>query len=76
MLEKMVAKDFNYFISQYNHVLVKLEEINKMIEYGVLTLNKDKLDEYKFDTTVFYNEKKYTRDEAFKMWKNHNFIGV
>lgn len=66
-----VATDFNYFISEYNHPLVKLEEINKMIEYGVLTLDEDKLLEYKFDTTVSYNKERYTKDEAFEMWKNN-----
>ena len=69
----MVANDFNYSTSEFNHVLVQLEEINKMIEYGVLSLNEDKLLNYIFDTTVYYNKERYTRDEAFEMWKSNRW---
>jgi len=73
-MSKLYADDFNYIQSECYGTLVKLEEINKMIEYGAISIDKDKLQEYKFDTTVFYNKERYTRDEAFQFWKNNKYI--
>jgi hypothetical protein len=45
--------DFNMSVSDYdNGIFVKLSEINKMIELGVLMLNKEKLEEYHINTRV------------------------
>jgi hypothetical protein len=38
-----------------------------MIECGAITIDRQKLREYKFDTTVTYDKDKYTREEAMKL---------
>ena len=48
----MFPQDFNMYESDSNGIHVNLSEINKMIEYGVITVDREKLKEYKFDTTV------------------------
>jgi len=67
-LGKIYAKDFNMSQSNSNGEFVRVSEINKMIEYGVITIDRSKLKEYKFDTTVAYDKEKYTREEAMKLW--------
>lgn len=45
--------DFNMAVCDYdNGIFIKLSEINKMIELGVLMLNKEKLEEYHINTRV------------------------
>lgn len=68
ILEKIYAEDFNMYQSDSNGEFVRVSEINKMIEYGVITIDRSKLKEYKFDTTVTYDKEKYTREEAMKLW--------
>ncbi len=67
-MDKIYAKDFNYRQTERYEILVKLSEVNKMIEYGAITVDKQKLKEYKFDTTVLYNKDKMSREEAMKLW--------
>lgn len=62
------AGDFNMVQSDANGQFVRISEINKMIEYGAIQVDRDKLKEYKFDTTVTYDKEKYTREEAMKLW--------
>lgn len=64
----MYPNDFNMVQSDSNGDFVRISEINKMIEYGAITVNREKLKEYKFDTTVRYDKDKYTREEAMKLW--------
>lgn len=64
----MNSDDFNMVYTDLNGQFIKIEELNKMIEYGVITINKEKLDKYKFNTCFNYNKEKYTEDEAFKMY--------
>jgi predicted nucleotidyltransferase len=64
----MYANDFNMVQSDANGQFVKISEINKMIKYGVISVDREKLKEYKFDTTVIYNKEKMTREEAMKLW--------
>lgn len=48
---KVYPADFNKLESKPSgEVFVRVEEINKMIEYGAIQVDKDKLDKYKFDT--------------------------
>lgn len=65
---KIYAEDFNMSQSDPNGEFVRVSEINKMIEYGAIIIDRSKLEEYKFDTRVMYNKEKYTREEAMKLW--------
>lgn len=67
-MDQMYANDFNMVQSDANGQFVKISEINKMIKYGVISVDREKLKEYKFDTTVIYNKEKMTREEAMKLW--------
>lgn len=62
------ASDFNMVQSDLNGQFVRISEINKMIECGAITVDREKLKEYKFDTTVSYDKEKYTREEAMELW--------
>ena len=62
------ASDFNMVQSDSNGQFVRISEINKMIECGAITVDREKLKEYKFDTTVNYDKEKFTREEAMKLW--------
>ena len=64
----LTHNDFNMVESNPNGEFVRISEINDMIRYGVISLDKTKLKEYKFDTTVTYDKDKYTREEALKLW--------
>lgn len=55
-MKKIYANDFNMVQSDINGQFVKISEINKMIEYGAIIVDREKLKEYKFDTTVTYNK--------------------
>lgn len=67
-MDRLYADDFNMVQSDSNGQFVRISEINKMIEYGAITVDRDKLKEYKFDTTVTYDKKKYTREEIIELW--------
>lgn len=64
----MQREDFNMSESNSNGIFVRLEEINKMIAYGVLSVDKEKLLDYKFDTTVMYSG---SREDAFELWRKY-----
>lgn len=71
-MEKICADDFNMIHYESNESYVRVSEINKMIEYGAITIDRQKLREYKFDTTVMYNKDVFTREEAMRLWfDNH-----
>jgi len=67
-MNRIYAEDFNMSQLDANGEFVRISEINEMIEYGAITINRSKLEEYKFDTRVTYNKEKYTREEAMKLW--------
>ena len=67
-MDRMYANDFNMVESNSNGQFVRISEINKMIECGVISIDREKIKEYKFDTTVMYNKDKMTREEAMKLW--------
>lgn len=67
-MEKLYANDFNMITSNSNGHFVRISEINKMIEFGAIKIDRDKIQEYKFDTTVMYDKDKYTREEAMELW--------
>ena len=68
IMDKMYANDFNLVEYRSSGQFVRISEINKMIEYGIITVDRSKIKEYKFDTTVMYNKDKYTREEAMRLW--------
>ncbi len=67
-MDKIYAEDFNMFQADLNGEFVRVSEINKMIEYGAITIDRSKLEEYKFDTRVTYNKEKFSREEAMRLW--------
>ena len=67
-MDKMYANDFNLVEYRSSGQFVRISEINKMIEYGIITVDRSKIKEYKFDNTVMYNKDKYTREEAMRLW--------
>ena len=67
-MDKMYANDFNLVEYRSSGQFVRISEINKMIEYGIITVDRSKIKEYKFDITVMYNKDKYTREEAMIPW--------
>ena len=67
-MDRLYAEDFNMVESNPNGQFVRISELNKMIEYGAIQINRQKIQEYKFDTRVTYDEDKYTREEAMKLW--------
>lgn len=72
MMVTLSSADFNVVNHQDHNAYVRISEINRMIEYGAITIDKQKLREYKFDTTVMYNKDVLTREEAMRMWfENH-----
>ena len=44
--------DFNVVVSDANGFFIRIEELNKMIEFGAIAVNKGKLEEYKKETRV------------------------
>ena len=67
-MDRLYAEDFNMVESNPNEQFVRISELNKMIEYGAIHIDRQKIQEYKFDTRVTYNKDKYTRGEAMKLW--------
>lgn len=67
-MDRLYAEDFNMSESNPNGQFVRVSELNKMIEYGAIQINRQKIEEYKFDTRVTYDKEKYTREEATKLW--------
>ena len=67
-MERVYPSDFNMSENTPEESFVRVSEINDMIAYGVLKLDRNKLKEYKFDTTVVYNKEKYTREEAMNLF--------
>lgn len=60
-MERIYASDFNMSEINPNGEFVRVSEINDMIALGVLTLDRNKMKDYHFDTRVMYNKEKYTR---------------
>ena len=48
----LYVEDFNILMINGNGHFVRIEELNKMIEYGAVTINREKLEEYKKETRV------------------------
>ena len=65
---ELYADDFGMVEINPNGQFVRITEINKMIEYGAIKVDRTRLEEYKFDTRVAYDKEKYTREEAMKLW--------
>ena len=49
-MDRLYAEDFNMSESNPNGQFVRVSELNKMIEYGAIQINRQKIEEYKFDT--------------------------
>ena len=67
-MDRLYAEDFNMSKSNPNGEFVRISELNKMIECGAIQIDRQKIEEYKFDTRVTYDKNKYTREEAMKLW--------
>lgn len=46
------VNDFNVVVTNINGHFIRIEELNKMIECGAITINREKLEEYKVETRV------------------------
>lgn len=46
----LYVEDFNVVVIDDNGHFVRIEELNKLIEYGAITVNREKLEEYKKET--------------------------
>lgn len=68
-MNTIFASDFNMVESNPNGQFVRVSEINDMIKYGAIKINREKMDEYKFDMTVIYDKDKISREDAMKLWK-------
>ena len=44
------VKDFNVVEINSNGHFIRIEELNKMVECGVIAINREKLEEYKTET--------------------------
>lgn len=69
-MDRMYPSDFNVFESNPNGCFIRIDELNNMINYGVLKLDETKLKEYHFDTRVTYNKEIYTREQAKNLFGN------
>lgn len=67
-MNRIYVEDFNMSQSDPNGEFVRISEINKMIEYGAITIDRKKLEEYKFDSRVTYSKDKFSREEAMELW--------
>lgn len=67
-MDRMYSSDFNVSESNSNGCFIGIDELNDMIAYGVLKLDKTKLKEYHFDTRVTYNKEMYTREQAMNLF--------
>ena len=67
-MNEVYPRDFNMAVTENGETLVRVSEINEMIRKGVFTLNKEKMNDYHFDTRLTYNKEKLTRNEAFNLY--------
>lgn len=44
--------DFNFRMTDRNGTFVRFEELVKMVKCGAITINRDKLEEYKKETRI------------------------
>ena len=56
-MNKLYPSDFNVFESNPNGVLIRLNEINDMIDCGALQVDEDKLEDYYNNTRVITLQK-------------------
>lgn len=67
---KFSNKDFKLVVSEPNGQFVRIDELNQMIEYGAVSIDKQKLKEYVFDSTIVYDREKISREDALKAWQS------
>ena len=48
----LYVEDFNILVINDNGHFVRIEELNKMAEYGAIIINREKLEKYKTETRV------------------------
>lgn len=48
----LYVEDFNIAVINDNGHFVRIEELNKLIECGAITVDREKLEEYKEETRV------------------------
>lgn len=69
-MNDILAGDFNMVESNINGEFVRVSEINDMIRYGAIKIDREKLEEYKFDTRVVYDNK-CSREDAIRLWRRY-----
>ena len=52
IMDRLYAEDFNMVESNPNEQFVRISELNKMIECGAIQIDRQKIEEYKFNTRV------------------------
>lgn len=67
-MNKVYSKDFNMTVTENGETLVRVSEINEMIRRGILTLDREKMKDYHFDTRFTYNKESLARNEAFNLY--------
>lgn len=67
-MSDILADDFNMVESNLNGQFVRISEINDMIKYGAIKIDREKLEDYKFDTRVVYDKDKCSREDAMRLW--------
>lgn len=70
-MNNIFASDFNMVESNLNGQFVRLSEINNMIKYGAINIDREKLEEYKFDTRVVYDKDKHSREDVMRLWRRY-----
>ena len=48
----LYVEDFNVLLLNDYRYFVQIEELNKLIKYGAIIVNREKLEEYKKETRV------------------------
>lgn len=69
-MNKLYPSDFNVFESNPNGVLIRLNEINDMIDCGALQVDEDKLEDYYNNTRVITPKRMDDNkmSETVKLW--------
>lgn len=67
MIDRLNANDFNMVESNPNGQFVRISELNQMIEYGAIQIDRKKIREYKFDTIVEYDKENHDREHVMKL---------
>lgn len=51
-MERMYSEDFNMVVSNSNGQFVRISELNTMIEFGAIKIDRELLEKYKNETRI------------------------